>query len=84
MSYYPDKICRIYKTICDLQSLHFPGDTTKLVTKKFSPILTHFVNNFKISSTVPVCCIAVECNVTLCAVEQKKVTVRHNLLRVNI
>jgi hypothetical protein len=84
MSYYPDKICRIYKMICDLQSLHFSGDTTTLVNKKFSPILTHIVNLVKISSTVPVCYIAVVSNVTLCAVEQKKVTVSHNLLRVNI
>jgi len=40
--------------------------------------------NFEISSTVPVCCITVRCDVTLFAVKHKNLKIRQILLYVSI
>jgi hypothetical protein len=42
--------------------------------------LTRLWENFIQPSTVPVCCVAEKCNLSLCAVEDKKLRIRHNLL----
>ena len=45
---------------------------------KLYPELTQWLESFvPVSSNVPVCCIAIECNVMLCAVEYKKLRIRH-------
>ena len=46
-------------------------------------VLTHWMVNFKISSTVPLYCKALLYNVTLFSIEHKKVRIRHNLLYLN-
>jgi hypothetical protein len=47
-------------------------------------LLTQELVNFVISSTVPDCCIAISCNVTLCAIEHKMLRIRHNLVYVKM
>jgi len=47
---------------------------------KMYSLFTHRVINFEIPSTVPVCCIAIEWNVTLFPAEHKKLRFRHKLL----
>jgi len=48
---------------------------------EFYPELTGFLVNFiPVSSTVPVCCIATQRNVTLFAVEYKNMRIRHKYL----
>jgi len=44
------------------------------------PELTHWVVSFEISTTVPVCCIAGEYDVTSFTVKHKKLKIRHNLM----
>jgi len=52
---------------------------------EFYPELTWFFVNFlPVSSTLPVCYIAVRRKVSLFAVEHKKLRIRHKLLRVKI
>ena len=48
---------------------------------KFYSVLTRYLEKFiPVSSTVPVCCIAIERKVTFLTVEHKKERIRHNLL----
>ena len=69
-----------------LKSLNFTLSkwNFKALSKEFYTLLTHWVVNIEISSTVPVCCITVEYDVTLFPVEHKKVRIRHSLLCVKL
>jgi len=46
------------------------------------PQLTHWVDNFEVSCTVPVCCVPKLCGMILISVEYKKVRIIHKLLYV--
>jgi hypothetical protein len=48
--------------------------------QEFYTLLTHWVVNFEITITVPVCCNTVEYDVTLFPVQHKKLWIRNNLL----
>jgi hypothetical protein len=54
------------------------------LSQEFYTLLTHWMVNIEISSTVPVCCVTVEYDVTLFPVEHKKVRIRHSLLCVKL
>jgi len=54
------------------------------VRQSLYPELTRCFENLVISTTVPVCCIAIQRNQSLFAVEHKKFRIRHKLLYVRM
>ena len=64
------KFLNVTLSICYLDAL----------CQEFYTLLTHWVVNFEITITVPVCCNTVEYDVTLFPVQHKKLWIRNNLL----
>jgi len=65
---------------CDRLLSHLPGDIVMLFVISY-PLLTRWLEMYiPVSSTHPVSCIAIDRDVTLCAVEHKWFRIRHKLL----
>jgi len=76
-SVYTKRDVILYRYIVLVKSLY-------CLSEFFTELTRLLVNFIPVSSTVPVCCSGIDPNVTLFAVEHKKLRIRHKLLRVKM
>jgi hypothetical protein len=77
--YFPYKFWRLYTKRYDCLSLPCPCDFVMFLSKYYPELTRWCYNLVPVSTLAPVCCIAQKRNLTICAVEHKKLTIRHML-----